>query len=275
MPPHERISEMLRLASSDTRNFPATIFYNEGWLLRLVLDWFSRNDGDGHSLTFEPGARWFSEALLPSQFLARMRTDPLAEGWTHADGVIGQVTIGSGALANTLLSKEGSQFLVTEAKLFSPLSPGVTHAPSFDQAARNVACMAEVLCRAGRSPEQLSSLSFLLIAPEEHITNRKMFDSLLSKDSIQTKVTQRVSQYAGQPEAASKNAWLQNWFEPTLERVKIQAITWESVTKFILEKDLQFGSELSSFYIECLQFNGAQEPEIPSSASGAIADPLA
>ena len=44
MPPHERISEMLRLASSDTRNFPATIFYNEGWLLRLVLDWFSRNE---------------------------------------------------------------------------------------------------------------------------------------------------------------------------------------------------------------------------------------
>jgi hypothetical protein len=40
MSPIERILEMLRLASSDNRKFPATIFYNEGWLLRLVLDWF-------------------------------------------------------------------------------------------------------------------------------------------------------------------------------------------------------------------------------------------
>jgi hypothetical protein len=104
--PIERINEMLRLAGSENRLFPATIYYNEGWLLRLVVDWFSRNQSTDHRLTFETGAPWFSEALLPSQFFrTRQRDgferDNLAEGWTHADGVIGHVIIGDASLADT------------------------------------------------------------------------------------------------------------------------------------------------------------------------------
>jgi hypothetical protein len=144
--PLQRIYEMLCRANSERRTFPATIFYNEGWLLRLVLDWFSEHALGGHLLSFAAGAQWYSEALLPSQFLARQRGDHLAEGWTHADGVVGHIKVGSTALANTSLADDASQFLVTEAKLFSPLSPRVTNAAYFDQAARNVACIAEVSC---------------------------------------------------------------------------------------------------------------------------------
>lgn len=39
-----RISEMLSLANTSERNFLATIFYNEGWLLRLLLRRFSYGD---------------------------------------------------------------------------------------------------------------------------------------------------------------------------------------------------------------------------------------
>jgi hypothetical protein len=125
--PRQRIYKMLCIAHSDDRKFPATILYNEGWLLRLVLDWFSRQPVGGHPLDFSSGARWFSEALLPSQFLPRVRGDRLAEGWTHADGIIGHITIGNGALANAALAKDASQFIVTEAKLFARLAPGVTN----------------------------------------------------------------------------------------------------------------------------------------------------
>lgn len=105
MMPLDRIGEMLRTAHKDERTFPATIFYNEGWLLRLVVDWFSLTQAAGHALSFASDARWFSEALLPSQFLGDRRGDPLAEGWTHADAVIGHVTIGSTALANVALAQ--------------------------------------------------------------------------------------------------------------------------------------------------------------------------
>ena len=262
MSPAERIFEMLRVVNSDNPNFPATIFYNEGWLLRLVLDWFSRRDDLGDfPLQFAQGARWFSEALLPSQFLARYQRDHLAEGYTHADGVVGHVTIGTGALANTTLADGAAQFLVTEAKLFSPLSAGVTHARDFDQAARNVACIAEVLSRADRHPRQLASLGFFVLAPTEQIEGRKLFQSLLSQDSIREKVSRRVSQFAGSPDEEKKNRWLRDWFEPTLDRIKLNSLAWEEIINFIRGKDAEFGPELSSFYDQCLQFNRIQEPE--------------
>ncbi len=106
--------------------FPGNnIIHNEGWLLRLILDWLSRQKLEGHPLNFAGDARWYSEGLLESQFLARIRSDNLAEGWTHADGVIGQVVIGDGALANILLSKNATQFIVTEAKLFALIAKSV------------------------------------------------------------------------------------------------------------------------------------------------------
>jgi hypothetical protein len=56
-------SRMLRAASGERPLLSPTLLYNEGWLLRLVLDWFSRHDVEGHQLSFAAGARWFSEAL--------------------------------------------------------------------------------------------------------------------------------------------------------------------------------------------------------------------
>jgi hypothetical protein len=260
MSPIQRIAEMMRLANSDERNFPATIFYNEGWLLRLVVDWLSRNPQVGHALTFASGARWFSEALLPSQFLARYRGDRLAEGWTHADAVIGHVSIGTRALANTQLNKNALQFIVVEAKLFSPLSPRVTHAAYFDQAARNVACMAEVLSKADRQPRELSSLGFFVLAPKEQVS-RQIFSGQMSIKSIEQKVADRVSGYEV-PDRDAKEQWLREWFLPTLSLLKIECLCWEDVIHLIRREDLEFGKELSEFYAECLRFNRLQEPDL-------------
>ena len=141
------IQEMLLSAVSSQPLFPPTLLYNEGWLLRLVLDWFSRHSVQDHPLTFAAGSRWFSEALLPSPFPARYRGDKLAENWTHADGVVGHFQIGKKGRTDLKLLPGATQFIVLEAKIFSSLSPGVTHASYYDQAARTVACMAEVLRR--------------------------------------------------------------------------------------------------------------------------------
>ena len=255
----ERIKEMLRLAGTASRLFPATIYYNEGWLLRLTLDWFSQRSATGHPLDFDPGARWFSEALLPSQFFAQHRGDRLAEGWTHADGVIGHVSIGDAALADTKLLGDATQFLVTEAKLFSPLSPRVTNASYFDQAARNVACIAEVLSRADRRPNQLSSIGFFVLAPMDQIS-AGVFTNEISGESIQNKVSRRVSEYA-LPEKEKKYKWFQEWFLPTVQRVKINCLGWENVLDHIRAHDAEFAIELSEFYARCLEFNRVQERE--------------
>lgn len=148
----ERIAALLERCDGPGNNFQPTDLYNEGWMLRLVLDWFSLNPGIDHGLAFTTTDKWYSEALLPSAFLARVRGDKLAESWTHADGVIGDFVIGSDCRGDLSLADGASRFLVTEAKMFSKLSSGVTNARYFNQASRNIACIAETIFRANILP---------------------------------------------------------------------------------------------------------------------------
>ena len=112
---------------------------------------------------------------MPSAFLARHRGDPLAENWTHADGVLGHFTIGNQGKADLSLRHDATQFLVLEAKMFSELSSGVTSAGHFDQAARNVACIAEVFHRANVQPRPKTQIGFYVLAPDSQIKQGKMF----------------------------------------------------------------------------------------------------
>ena len=66
-----RISQIQGRA--DERNSPIrpTEVFNEGWMLRLTLDWMATEGQPDHPLSFGEGARWSSEALLPSSFLPR------------------------------------------------------------------------------------------------------------------------------------------------------------------------------------------------------------
>lgn len=120
---------LLKRCDSDETVFPPTDLYNEGWLLRVILDWFSKQAPTDHELSFSDGCTWFSEALLPPQFLARYRGDKLAESWTHADGIIGHIIIGRDRKTDTTIDSDASHLVVTEAKMFSKLSGGVKMRP--------------------------------------------------------------------------------------------------------------------------------------------------
>jgi len=164
------INAILKSTSTDCPLIPPTDLYNEGWLVRLFLQWFSQQLDDSHPLSFSKECRWFSEALLPTQFRAEYRGDSLSESWTHADGVIGQFEIGKTGRGDLALSTGAKRFVVVEAKMFSKLSSGVTHARYFDQAARTVAGIAEVLNRADRKPDNMARLGFYVL----HLQNRSM-----------------------------------------------------------------------------------------------------
>jgi len=218
----ERVAELLSHCGTDQANLPPTQLYNEGWLLRLVLDWFDRNRRSSHKLAFSPEAIWYSEALLASQFLPERRGDKRAESFTHADGLIGHFEIRSGERGEATVRSGAEQFVVIEAKLGSPLSSEVTNAANFDQAARNVACAAELLNRAGLIPKSMKKLAFYVTAPEQQFA-AGVFKDLMTKESIRKKVHDRVSQYEG-----AKDAWFHDAFLPTLDCIEVALITWES-----------------------------------------------
>jgi hypothetical protein len=246
------IGTFLNLLSNinhDIPNFPPTILYNEGWLLRLVVDWFFKYGVADHPLSFPKAGYWFSEARLHSAFLPRFKGDPLAESHTNADGVIGHFVIGSKGKTDLALTPDPTHFVVLEAKMYSGLSKGVAHAKYYDQAARSVACMAEVLRRADREPKSFTQLGFYVLAPKDQIVSRT-FSRHLDKQSIRDKVSRRISAYEGE-----RDDWFKDWFIPTLEVIEIRSISWEAVMDIISESDSKTYASLIEYYSQCLTFN--------------------
>jgi hypothetical protein len=244
-----KVQSLLASCSTDKSYFQPTILYNEGWMLRLILDCFFTLDVQDHKLAIPKGCRWYSEALLPSAFLPRNRSDSLGESWTHADGVIGHFKIGKGAKANLVLSSDATHFVVLEAKMLSKLSPGVKHATYFDQAARNIACMAEVLRIAKRPASEMSTLGFYVLAPKAQI-EQNIFEENLKQKSIKEKVERRVKEYGG-----GKNDWLRKYFIPAFNCMKIEALSWEGLIDTIKKYDPNTANEFEQFYKLCLQYN--------------------
>jgi hypothetical protein len=148
----DRITKLLEKCGTPTGVVPPTELYNEGWMLRLVLDWFASHSDGTHALSFLPGSRWFSEAQLPSAFLPRTRPD--------------------------------------------------------------------------------------------------------DKASIRAKVSRRVEVYRDSSEDYGTRAvWLNDWCLPVLDRIEIEALSWESIVTFIGSADQSAGRDISAFYEKCLAFN--------------------
>jgi len=243
------IHALIDAAESEPHRFPPTLLFNEGWMLRLVLDWFNTHEAQGHPLSFHARATWFSEARLPSPFRARHRGDRRAETRSHADGIIGHIAIGAAGKAGVELLSNASQLVAVEAKIRSSLKAGTRNAPNFDQAARSVACIAEILSRAGRRPDRMDSLAFLVAAPQENI-NKGAIGAKLGKSSIEAAVRLRAQTFS--PEL---DPWLEQWFLPTLERIIIASLSWESLISDIQDLDDSAGQDLATFYEKCLEYN--------------------
>jgi hypothetical protein len=243
------ISDLLKRCETDDTVFPPTDLYNEGWLLQIIVDWFSKHDTADHELSFSDGCKCFSEARLPTQFKATSRKDPLYETWTHADGVIGHIVVGGVGKTDTSLATDATHLVVTEAKMFSKLSAGVKNASYFNQAARYAACIAELLTRADQIPENFERLGLYVLAPAETI-GYGWFKKPMEKDDIRQRVERRVKPYE-----CEKDQWFENWFLPALGKMEIGCLSWESVLEYVGSVVSDYSIGLQNFYQKCLAFN--------------------
>jgi len=239
---------MLKNAHTDTAVFPPTDLYNEGWMLRILLS-FQSEGIECFPFIFQLGARWFSEAQIGSPFLPRKRRDPLAESHTHLDGAIGHFYFQSGTKTGLTLNPDATQFVVTEAKMFSSLSKGITNAKYYDQAARTVACIAWAISQSGCSVNEFESLGFYVVAPQEQI-ERGIFSAQIKKSSIKEKVERRISGYSDEGKKYDElQTWHKDFFIPTLDHIDIGCISWETMIDKIGNPSIR------NFYERCLGFN--------------------
>ncbi|MBN2302833.1 MAG: hypothetical protein JXQ72_00050 [Anaerolineae bacterium] len=251
----QRVLAMLQTCTAGSPLFPPTTLYNQTWLLRLLLNWYSAFNLPDHPLTFPNGARWYSDGLLPSAFLSRHTDDRLAEKRMQAAGVIGQFDVGDGdILTGLVLRRDATHLIVLDALLLDPLQSSIWRAPYFDQAARTVACIAETLRRANRYPPDMERIGFYVLAPQPQI-DQGVFAEDLHRDSIKQKVKQRVSDYKNSDEYADKKEWYREWFKPTRSQIDLRAISWESLIATVAEHDPAEAAAMDGFYGRCLEFH--------------------
>ena len=244
--------DLLKNYDLQNPSFRPTEIYNEGWLLRIILNEYSRHNSAFGLVSFRDNAIWFSEAMLPTKFRARKeigRSDPFAESLTIADGVIGHINVGNKGKADLELSEGATQFVVIEAKMNSKLSKRIRNSPEYDQAARTVACMAETI----RLSETINitdirNLAYVVLAPEKRIGKSNLLE-LVDEDSIKKKVRTRVSNYGDE---GDYKEWYEKYFEPTLKKIKVDVISWEKV---IDQLPVSAKKEVKYFYDLCLQYN--------------------
>jgi hypothetical protein len=245
------ISEILEMVHTDARVLPATALYNESWVLRLVLHAASRGI-DCLPFSFAKNARWFSEPSLYTAFAPNAHKDSRGESRTRADGVVGHFDIKPGTRTGLILRRDATQLIVLEAKIGSKLASGVTHDASFDQAARSVACIAQTLSMAKRSPQAVQC-GFFVIAPQLAIDN-PTFGTLLVPDGIRQRINDRIEKYED-PRVLAHRIWHTEWVEPLLKTITIAAWSWEASIERIRVHSPVLGSEIDAFYHKTLEFN--------------------
>jgi hypothetical protein len=71
----QRVADLLLRCGTETAVLPPTELYNEGWLLRLTLDWFERNRSVTHPFAFDPGGHSQESAHEGGQGCGRFRAE--------------------------------------------------------------------------------------------------------------------------------------------------------------------------------------------------------
>jgi hypothetical protein len=211
-------------------------------------------------LRFESGGRWYSEARLGSPFKPRWRGDPLGEAYTNADGVVGHFEFRPETETGLTISSDATQFVVIEAKMFSGLSAGTKNAPTYNQAARNVACMAQAIAQSGRRLDDFTSLAFFVVAPTRarRPPSRNGIEQFLEPKSIKSAVRDRIAAYetGNRTEATDLKAWEQHWFLPLVDRLAdtgaLRLLAWEDCIEAVTSAQPGAGADLSAFYDRCL-----------------------
>jgi hypothetical protein len=253
MNPTHRVAELLIRCGESDSVLPPTALFNEGWMLRLVIDWSAHHRSAIPELTFDDGSRWYSEALLASRFRPRHRGDVGGEGFTHADGVIGHFRLRPGGRGDIELLPNARQLVIVEAKMASGFSAGTTRAPQFNQAARNVACIANLLSSAGLEPSAVERIGFVLMAPAARIAEG-VFASALDRRALCAAVQQRAAAFD-----ADAAEWCRTSFDPLAQRCSLVALSWESALSQIEAVDSESGERLRRFYEKCLLYNPFQQ----------------
>lgn len=251
-------------------HFPLTDIYNEGWLLRLALSKGLLQK----KLDLKENEKWFSEAELKSPFLHGENR----ENRTHADAVIGSFKIEENTATGVEIDKDKFlSFYAIEAKMFAPLSKGITSCKKeYNQATRYIGCLAQMAFEADlKNDDKFAKLGLFVIAPDS--PKKIEIEKAVSKSKIEEQLNKRINNYeeqfgnqaTGKKEIEKKDWWdeyklWKDWWKSChkkfLDNVKIELLFWDDIVKT--------DEKLQAFYKNCLVYNDPKTYKVKKAKHG-------
>jgi hypothetical protein len=216
-----------------------TILYNEGWMVRLLVEYSIKENITIEEINFGSINNWTSEALISSPFV---NAPELREGYTHADIAIGDFSIDYEKRGELTISDNAKIFGVIEAKMKSNLSKGTSNFTEYNQASRNVTCIAKTLL--GNNCKSY----FIIVAPEAMIEKHKINEQI-NIDKIIDQVEKRFDIYDNSFKTKES-------YSEIIEHIQSMTIISLSYEKWIDKfTNLQTKKKLENFYLSCKKWN--------------------
>ncbi len=235
----EAILNIIKSIDADNAQINPTEIYNEGWMTRILTYYSIQEKLNIGEVDFSRVNNWSSEALISSPFVYAKE---YREGYTHADMALGDFKVEYEKRGKIIIQDTANLFGIIEAKMGSNLTQGTTKVERYNQASRNVACIAyntlNIDCE----------IFFGVVGPKTKLDKHDILNQI-DPDFIYMQIEDRFNMYSDEFQRS-------NNMPEMLKRVrqcKTWMITYEQwIDKF---KNKEINAELSEFYNKALKYN--------------------
>ena len=231
--------EIIRTLDSEKPNLNPTEVYNEGWMTRLLVHESIKEKIKLKDIDFKSISYWTSEALISSPFL---KADPFREGYTHADMALGDFSVDFNKRGEIIVSKRAEIFGIIEAKMGSNLSQGTKHFENYNQASRNLACIAFNTC------DSNCEIFFYVVAPENKISKHEIKKQI----DLQTMINQIIFRFKEYSDEFKINFKMDSIISKA-SKCKVESISYEEWIGKIADADSR--KFLDEFYKKAIKWN--------------------
>lgn len=233
--------------------FPETEIFNEGWLLRGILNSLMgikdiKDTVLSDFLPFPDDSKRYSEGRLDTPFKPRFKGDSnYTETQTPIDGIVGHFEIYGTKKSGIKISDNFNYLSIFEAKMYSSIGKGKKEVPNFSQVTRIISCMIFQIMKIEKLENK--KIFLVILYPDDHAN----IDCLkYTNQFIKDEIKERLKNYKNgfEKNLSPDLIEFESKYEKTIEMINIRFITWEQILNEIKTDTL-----IIKFYDLCKKFN--------------------
>ena len=229
--------------------------YNETWMLRLTLALIHDSDLKENA----PNALRLVKSAIMHNWISEGGLEPAfeREGTTWTDAILGDVKIGDNSKRGIVLAPISDGVVIVEAKIGSELASGITNSSNYNQAARNIACLAKRI--EGKGNAYYKKCAFLVFAPEVELKEWEKSSVPKPIETAREVIADQEKESPQHPKRTHK--WNDNtgfWGAVDSIIENSVALSWENVINSIqCETNINY---LRDFYAATCKLYGIETP---------------